>query len=378
MKMVRRVIYWVTAFALVFVTFWFGYTRQPATVQVEKKPVPVEVEPVTTGSIEETLNLTGWIKASQVVEVTSKVSGRVESLRVVCDTGEALPVEEGLLVKKNRQLAVIDHDVYLAQVAAAQAGVKAAEVQLAEAQREKKRITALFESGSATEQEKDKVATAADLAAANLSLAQANLDLAQVNLRESTIVSPIDGIVTAKYIDEGNFIAPGQRIVAVADVSTVRVIVAIAEKYGAKIQAGTLARIKVDTFPDKYFDAQVYSIYPAFEPQSHTMQIEIRLKNDESLLKSGMFASVTLIPERRQDVVVIPRDVILGGKVDKPYVYVVENGAARKVIVNIGIAEEARCEITGGLKGGEQLVVNGMQYLADGCAVEVVRLEDIK
>jgi len=76
--------------------------------------------------------------------------------------------------------------------------------------------------------------------------------------------------------------------------------------------------------------------------------------------------------------VVIPLDVMLGGKVDRYYAYVVEGGIAHKRFVTLGITEAAKCEITDGLKPGETLVVNGMNFLADGIGVEVVRMEDIK
>ncbi len=378
MKIIRRIIYWVVALVLVFVTFWFGYFRKSAESPEEKRTVPVEVEVVSTGSIEETIELTGWIKANAVVDVKSKVAGRIESLQAVLDGGNSAAVEEGLVVKKGQQLAVIDHDVYLAQVAAAKAGVKAAEVELEDAERERQRIIALYQGGSATEQSKDKAITAAELAKARLSLAKANLELAEINLGESTISSPIEGIITAKHIDQGNLIKVGDRIVTVADMKTVKVIVAAAEKYGSEITVGTPAKIKVDAFGQKQFKASVYSIYPALDEQTRTIQVEIRLKNDELLLKPGMFARVTLITERKDDAVVVPRDVILGGKIDRHYVYVVEEGIARKRFVEIGIRQAERYEITDGLKAGQTLVVNGMNYLTDGMVVEIVRIEDIK
>ncbi len=390
MKVIRRIIYWAAAVVLVFVTFWFGYFRKSEKEMPPAKPVPVEVEIVSTDSIEETIELTGWIKANQVVEIASKVAGRVESLHVPSDGGDFVAVEEGVSVKKGQQLAIIDHDVYLAQVAAAEANVKASEVELADAEREKRRFIGLYEGGSATEQSRDKAITAAELATARLALAESNLELAQINLRESTITSPIDGIVTAKHIDEGNLIRSGDKIVKIADMKTVRVIVAATEKYGAEIAAGMPAKIKVDAFAERTFDASVYSIHPALDEQTHTIQVEIRLNNAELLLKPGMFARVTLITRSKDNVVVIPRDVVLGGKIDKPYVYVVDSrksegdnpektsATARKSFVEIGIKQADRYEITDGLKAGETLVVNGMKYLADGIGVEVVRIEDIK
>jgi len=382
MKVIRRIAYWVAAVVLVVITFWFGYLRKSGETSVETKITPVEVETVTTGSIEETIEMTGWIRANQLVHVASKAAGRVESLHVLTDNNDLVPVEEGMSVNKGRQLAVIDHDVYLAQLAAAKASVKAREVELKDAEREKKRITGLFEGGSSTEQTKDKAVTAAELAVASLSLAKANLELAQLNLRESTIVSPIDGIVTAKHIDLGNLIRAGERLVTVADMKTVKVVVAVAEKYAAKVVVGVPVRIRVDAYQDKEFNAKVYSIYPALDDQTHTMQIEIRLNNETLLLKPGMFARVTLITKQKENVVIIPRDVILGGKIDKHYVYVIgeENDGkiAHKRIVEIGIKQGDRYEITEGLKAGQTLVVNGMNFLMDGIGVRIVRIEDIK
>jgi len=382
MKVIRRILYLFAALILVFLTYWYGYKQKPVSNEEEKRIVPVEVEIVSTGSIEETIQLTGWIKAKQVVDVASKVPGRVESLRVLSDEGDLVMVEEGVSVGKGRQIAVIDHDIYLAQLAAAESSVKAKEVELADTEREKKRVIALYESGSATEQSRDKAVTAAELAAASLELTRANLELAKLNLRESTIVSPIEGIVTAKHIDEGNMVRVGDEIVTIADMETVKIIVAVAERYGAEISAGMPVIIRVDTFADKQFDAKVYSIHPALDAQTHTLQVEIHLKNDELLLKPGMFARVTLVTNQKTDAVVIPRDVILGGKIDKHYVYVVEEASdekiARKRFVEVGIKQADRYEITEGLKAGETLVVNGMNFLIDGTGVEIVRLEDIK
>jgi len=384
MKTGRWVIFWITAFSLVFVTFWFGYNRKPAEVKAEQRVVAVEVQKVSTDSIRNKIELTGWMEANEVVDIKSKVSGRIESLRAVIAAGSGMisdnfvPVEEGLVVSKGQQLAVIDHDMYLAQVASAKAAVKAAEVELADAEREKKRIVTLYEAGSVTEQNKDKAVTAAELAAARLDSAKATLELAQVDLRESTITSPIDGTVTKKYIDQGNLVRPGDPIVRVADMKTIKIIVAVAEKHADEVAVGTPAEIRVDALPGKVFDAQVYSVHPALDQQTHTIQVEIRLKNQELLLKPGMFARVMLITQRKDNIVVIPRDVMLGGKIDRYYVYVVENGIARKRFVAPGITEAAKCEITDGLKPGEMLVINGMNFLADGIGVEVVRIEDIK
>lgn len=366
------------AVIVILLTFWLGFFYKAAEKKDENRAVPVEVETVSTGSIEDTIELTGMVKANAVVNIESKVPGRVESLQAALNSGSSAPVEEGLAVKKGEQLAVIDREVYLAQVFAAKAVVKAAEVELADAEREKKRIIALYEGGSATEQNRDKTATGADLAAARLNSAKANLELAEINLRESIICSPIDGVVTAKHIDQGNLIKSGDRIVTVADIKTIKVIVAVAEKYGSQVSAGMPVRIKVDAFPERVFETKAYSVYPAADEQTHTIQIEIRVDNNEYLLKPGMFARVTLVVRRKEDVVVVPRDVVLGGKIDEPYVYVAEGAVAHKRIVKKGIIQSDRCEIAEGLNAGEKVVVNGMNYLTDGIGIEIVQMKDVK
>jgi len=371
-------VYWIAAVAVVLGTFWLGYARRPVETPVKVLPVPVEVEPVGAGAIEQTVELTGVVMANKRVEVASKVAGRIESLAVTMPDGRKVPVDVGLSVVQGQPLAVIDHDMHQAQVAAAQAEVKARQVQLEQAQRESKRIVALLEGGSATEQAKDQAATALELATTGLNLARANLDLAQINLRESTIVSPIGGVVTARLIDEGNLVAQGQRIVSVADFKTVKVLAAAPERYASRIRQGTPVRLTVDAFQDRVFDTTAYCIHPALDEQTHTLCVEIRLPNEDGVLRPGMFARVKLILARKDSVVVIPRDAILGGKIDPPYVYVAENGHAAKRVVEIGLRDGDRCEIASGLQAGESLVVNGMHRLADGAAIDVVRLEDIQ
>jgi len=373
----KRMIYWIVVAFIISVTFWLGFFYKGAEETLPEEKTPVEVEPVSTGSIERTVELTGWIQADAVVEVRSKVPGRIETLQTTTETGGIIAVEEGVRVAKDQQLAVIDHDVYLTQVEAAKAAVKAREVELADAEREKKRLVRLYEGGSATEQSRDKAVTAAELAEASLDLAKANLELAEINLRESRITSPIDGVVTAKHIDRGNLIQAQDRIVTIADIRTVKIIAAAAEKYASEITAGTDVRVRVDAFADKVFETKVYSVYPALDEQTHTIQIEIRLANDELLLKPGMFARVILITARKENVVIVPRDVVLGGKIDEPYVYVVQDGRAYKRMVKLGVSQGENVEIADGLKQGEALVVNGMHYLTDRAAVEVVKIEDV-
>jgi len=389
----KRAIYWITAVVVVGLIFWAGFLRKRPEKEPDEKIVPVEVQTVETGFIEQTIELTGIVRANNIVYMKSKVSGRIESLSLLLPDGKAVPVEEGLEVQKGWQIAVVDHDVYAAEVDRSRAAVAAAEstsgvykVELADAEREMKRISALYQSGSATEQSKDKATTAYYAAEAKLNVAKAQfaqaraqLELAQINLRESTIVSPIDGIITEKHIDEGNLINVGDSIITIADMKLVKVIVGLAERYQTMVRPGLSARIYVDSYPGRPFTAEVYSVYPALDEQTRTLKVEIRMDNTEMLLKPGMFTRVTLITDSKEDVVIVPRDVVLGGRIDdEPYVFVVADEMAEKRFVKIGVKQADMWEIIEGLRPYERLVVNGMNYLADGSKVSVVRMEGIK
>jgi len=377
-KLKIRITYWVIAALIVLLTFWLGFLRKHPEQQAEEKIVPVEVLTVGTNSIEQTLELTGWFEANKVVNIASKVAGRIESLAVKTENVNSIPVEEGTPVKKGWQIAAIDHDTYLAQLKSAQAQLEASKAELDDAVREKNRITSLYKSGSTTEQNKDKAVTAAQLAKAKLQSAQANLELAKINLRESNITSPINGVVTKKHIDEGNLIRIGDPIVTVKDINTVKILTAAAEKYLPLIKVGTPARIKIDAFPEKLFEAKVYSIHPALDPQTHSIQIETRVQNENHRIMPGMFARITFIIKRKDNAIVVPRDIVLGGKINPLYVYIVKNNVAHKRIVKVGITQGPDYEITEGLEKGQTLVVNGMNFLTEGSNVEIVNLENIK
>jgi membrane fusion protein, multidrug efflux system len=357
--------------------FWFGFKSDEEQVLPEPAPIPVEVERVKSEAIAKTLRLTGWIIPSQTVHIASNVAGRIESFQLETADGSATEIEEGTVVTQGQQLASIDREMYEAQVASAQARVKACEIERTDANREQQRIIALYESGSVTEQSKDKVVTAAALSEAKLSLAQADLRLAQYSLRETSIISPMAGIVITRHIDPGNLVRIAQNIVTIANVQTVKIVLTVAEKYSALIKPGMPVVVRVDAYPDKAFETTLYSIYPGLDQQAHELQIEVRLANPTYQLKPGMLARAVLIIEDKEDVIVIDRSVILGDNTGTYFAYIVQDGHARKRTVDIGIRQDARYEITRGLDVGQQLVINGMHNLIDGSPVNIVHLESI-
>ena len=376
----------------VYKTFVLGPKKAKVT-NAQDRLVPVAVTPVSLSSISEILEISGEIGANKSVVVKSKVSGRLEQLRTVSDTGGGIiPVKECLRVKKGQQIAVIDHDEYFtrvrsaeAAVAVAKAGLKSAIITLEDARKEKVRWVNLSKKGFASEQKADKAVANYDralaanaLAKARVKEAQAALDLAKIQFNESTIFSPITGVVTHKHIDEGNMVDKKTPIVTVEDIEMVKIKVGVPERYLKMIKPGmTPASIKVDAFPEKKFQAEVVTIYPWVDKQTRTLQVELRVVNDENLLKPGMFARVFFTLAHKDNTLVVHRDTVLGQEGGERYVYIVNSMKAHRMPVELGLKQGARVEVVKGLKAGDRLVTNGMNYLREGYEVEIVG-EEVK
>ncbi len=377
--MSRKTIFWLILGGLFILTLaLLAYKLFGKKGETSERPVPVEVQAVSKGDIEQVILVTGLVEARATVQVMPKVSGRLESLGVKGDGGKPVRVEEGLAVSKDQQIGQIDRELYQAAASQAKAQAAAARAEAADAEREKNRMNSLFEGGSATAQMRDKAATAAETSQARLKAAQATQELAAINLRESVLRSPMDGVVTKRHIDEGNLVGVGQPVVTIADVAEVKVIVSVSERYAGLIREGLPCRLMVDAYPGRVFEASVKSVYPALDAGTRSLQAEIRLGNSGTELKPGMFARVELVTAQKKDVVVAPIDSVMGGKVSDAFVYVVKDSVAHKKVVQRGIVQGDRLEITSGLDEGEQLVVNGMTYLKENIKVEVVSMEAVK
>jgi membrane fusion protein (multidrug efflux system) len=282
------------------------------------------------------------------------------------------PVDVGVAVKEGEVIAVINHDIYLAQLAECQAALEAGKVALADAEREKKRMVALYEGGSATEQNKDKAVTAADLAAAQLKQAQAALDMAKVTLDKATIKSPINGVVAQKYVDQGNMAGPSTPLVRIVQIDTLKVTGGVSERYLPQLVSGkTPVNIKTDAYPQDEFEGMVYKVGVAVDPVTRTGEVEIRVPNQDRRLNPGMFARMTIVLSQKECVVV--PDSALIREYDNEYVFVVDGGKALRRRLKLGLSQGQYHEVLDGLSAGDMVITHGQTLLKDGQMVEVVQ-----
>jgi RND family efflux transporter MFP subunit len=358
------------------------------TAAVENQAIAVVVETVKTGNIEQTITLTGELRPMTYVQMSPKISGRLQRLSL--DDGTI--VKENVWVQKGQVVAVLEHDDLDAQLQRAKAAVQTAEAMVTQANvdiedklRDKGRMENLFKEGSATEKQRDTAVTVYEFtkagvqsAEARLSEARAALNQTQITLEESFLKSPLTGVISKKFADEGDMVGPAGPVVAVLPMETLKFLIEVPTQYLATIDPNkTEIRLKVDAWPDKTFTAKVEKIYPAINPQTRTFTIELSVPNEKGademyLLRPGMYATARVVLDRQENAVLVPADslVRLSGKY---LAYGVENNIARRKDIEIGLWSGSMIQVKSGLKAGDQLVVNGQHKLTDNTPVEIIK-----
>lgn len=375
---------WITG-TLVLMMCLPGCGKKEDTSQ--NPAIAVVVDTVKTGSIEQVITLTGELLPQAHVQLSPKIPGRL--LRLSLDDGTA--VKENVWVKKEQVVAVLEHNELKARVQQVKAAVQTAEAMVTQANvdiedklRDKGRMENLFKEGSITEKQKDAAVTAYELAKAavagaqaRLSEAQAAVNQAQITLDEAFIKAPLTGVISKKFVDEGDMLSPGVPIVSVLPMETLKSLIDVPAQYLATVDPNrTQIHLSVDAYPDRTFSTRVEKIYPAINPQTRTFTIELRVPNEKEaggdyLLRPGMYATARVILDRRANVVLAPADSLIR-KTGKYLAFVVENGKAVRKSVEVGIWSGDQMEIKSGLQAGLSIVVVGQHKLTDGVPVEIV------
>lgn len=186
---------------------------------------------------------------------------------------------------------------------------------------------------------------------------------------KAPVKSPMDGIVGRVYVDRGASVGPQTPVALVVNLDDVKINLDVPEKYLPQLARGQEARIAVDAYAQS-FTGRVSKISPVVDLQTRAAPVEIVVKNPAHELKPGMFARVRLLMERRQGVLVVMKEAVIGMEPHQ-YVYVVEGDTARQRKVRLGLREANDYEVLEGLNAGDPVVIMGQQRLRDGVKVAV-------
>jgi membrane fusion protein (multidrug efflux system) len=208
---------------------------------------------------------------------------------------------------------------------------------------------------------------------------------AETNLAYSYIRAPFAGYVSERNLDPGAYVTSAttstsintRGILSLHDIDTVRILIEVVEKDIPLVKIGQTAEVRAEAYPDQVFEGTVTRVVHALNRATRTMTVEIDLPNKDRRLKGGMFARVEAVVGTHPKAVQIPIDAVSRLE-DMQYVYVVQDGKAQRVNVEIGARDENRVEITKGLAGNEQIVVSGKDLVHDGTPVLTQSLNPVK
>ena len=312
-----------------------------APTVVEEVAPSVAVEQVFEREVPQMATYTSTVQAYVKNNIAPQSVNRIKKINV----------EVGDFVKKGQVLAEMD----LIQL-------QQAELQMQNKEIEYKRLKALYDAGGLSQSDLDAIELAYKVSKTQYE----NL------LENSVLLSPINGVVTARNYDVGDMYAMSAPVFTVEQIVPVKLLVGISESDYSKVKKGDSVEITTDAVPDKTFYGKINRIYPTVDPATRTFTVEVVVDNNYKTLRPGMFARVTVKFGVNNNVVIPDVAVVKQQGSGERFVYVLnEDGTVSYVKVVLGRRMGAEYEVLEGLKDGDKIVTGGQIRLKDGVKVSV-------
>lgn len=393
----------VVAFGLVAVGLLAG------SVGWTLRRAPVTVTPVVHGKAIDAVYATGTVEAEETVLVKARTAGTVATLLV----REGAEVKQGDLLARIENPAIAfdlkrgqaDRGAAFAmagadspQIGALKAQGQAIAVDLQTAQQELDRMDRLFASSAVASADVDRArsrtlqlqaALAANEAqqraaridlSANAAQKDAQLQSFASRLADTEIRSPMDGVVLSRTATVGDVVSVNQPLFKIGDTRSLVLELSVDEADVARISDGrqgapppSIVAVGLYAFPKQTFRGQVFEIMPDANRQRKAFLTKVRLASPPPGLRSGMSAEVNIIASQKDGALLIPTAAESDG-----FVWVAEDGHARRRAVTTNVRDLLRVEITGGLGEGEQVIVSGPANLTEGARVKTTVKEPDK
>ena len=336
------------------------------------------------------------------ISAENRVSGKVvtdgqESIMVAVNARcTAVYVDAGDAVAAGEKLCTLDLASTLSSYSAASISYDSAvrsydeqaaifDAQIALAEKNVSDLQALYEIGAASQAEIDSAQLTLMNARATKNSTLSQLEAGMQNYKstveqlssvlenvdsQGNVLSPIAGTVVSLNAAEGGYVSASLPVAVIDGVDQMKVQVSVSEALVPKLAQGDEADISVSSIGAKTVGV-IRGIEKAANAQTKLYTVTLALPEDIPGLLSGMFADVAFRTDTSADAIVIPTQSILSSN-NVQYVFVVEDGAARYVEVQTGLAGNGVTEVVSGLEAGQQLVTVGQAYLSDGDAVRIV------
>ena len=314
--------------------------KDQTTAQDQK--VQVKVETVTSQDVEQTSEFTATVEASVTNKIAPQMAVRID--KVFAEVGDK--------VRKGQKLAQMD-----------QSNLMQSKVQMENIEAEFKRLDELYKIGGVSKSQWEAQKTSLEIAKTSYR-----------NLSENTqLISPINGVVTARNYDSGDMFSMGTPIFVVEEIRPVKLLVNISETLFTQVKKGMPVDVKLDVYGDETFAGKVSLVYPSIDSQTRTFPVEITVANNDERVRPGMFARVTINFGVKQNVVVPDLAIVKQSGSGDRYIYVYKDGKVSYNKVELGRRMGDKYELISGVENGDQVVVTGQSRLNDGMEVEIVK-----
>jgi multidrug efflux pump subunit AcrA (membrane-fusion protein) len=208
-----------------------------------------------------------------------------------------------------------------------------------------------------------------DVARTNVANAEAALALARKNLSYAFIPAPIDGFVSERTADLGEYVSPTQKVATIVRINPLRVRIDIPEQAISEVKVGQSVSATTSAWPDKSFSGHIARIAPNVTANSRTLTVEAEIENGSGALKPGQFATVRILQPRSVAAVLVPsRAVVSDAGVNR--IYVIKNGHAEQRLVQLGQTEGDLVQVKTGVAADEKVATSNLEQLGDGVPVK--------
>ncbi len=320
--------------------------------------VPVSVEEIKPGSIEEFVEATGTVQSTKEATLRSEISGEYKLL-INPATGRKFAL--GDRVNSGQVIIRLEDSEYENTIR-----IDLKKLQLEQAKTEYEKQKSLYEKGGVTQRE-------LKTAELNFLNEEYTYENAVIQLNKMKVVAPFDGvIVELPYFTPGVKISQGLPVVRVMNYEKLYLEVNLPEKQLDVVKINHTARVMNYTIIDDTLNGRVKQISPTIDPGTRTFKTSLIVENPEWKMRPGMFVKVELVVARRDSTIVIPKDIILSRQRGKT-VFVIEKGASQERVISTGLENPEVVEVLSGLEVDERLVTKGFEALRSRQKVKIIR-----
>ena len=314
-----------------------------------KMEIPaVKVTEVKTAEIQARVEGIGTGLAKESVDITANATELVVGLFF----------EDGQTVAKGQRLVQLRDDQY-------QAELQQMRINLAEQERELKRITPLYHARITAQKDFDAARTA-------VSRAKTAVGIVEYQIGNRRILAPFAGKLGMRNVSIGDLVTPGTKITTLDDISEIKVDFRVSEKYYPSIRPGQKVGVQTAAFPNQTFEGSISAVSPRIDPVTRTAEVRAMVPNPQGKLAPGMLFVVTLELGKRMSINVPEQALMSLGEIQYAYVYHPKQKRVERREIKLGLRNRGQAEILSGLKEKELLVVDGVLKLVDGAAVQVI------